>query len=78
MWNIAEDAALDDPAFARHLMIAIGSANEAEQQLLLAHSLDALGVNADWYLTEIVEVRKMTIGLRKTVVKRIAGARPGG
>ncbi len=76
VWNIAEGAAFDDPAFARHLLTAIGSANEAEQQLILAHDRKLLGSRGDWYVREIVEIRKMTIGLRKTVVRRIAAGAP--
>jgi len=72
VWNIAEGAAGDDPTFARHLLIAIGSANEAEQQLYLAHARNLLGSQGDWYMKEVVEIRKMTIGLRKSVLGRIA------
>ena len=72
-WNIAEGAAHDDPAFVRYLTTAIASANEAEQQLQLAHALDLLGDDGDWHLTEIVELRKMMIGLRKSVLRK----RPG-
>ena len=69
-WNIAEGAAHDDPGFVRHLTIAIASANEAEQQLRLAHALELLGADGDWHLTEIVEIRQMTIGLRKSVLRQ--------
>ena len=75
-WNIAEGSAHDDPAFARYLTIAIASANEAEQQLQLAHALDVLGDDGDWYLTEIVEIRKMMIGLRKAVQQQGQRKRP--
>ena len=70
-WNIVEGAALDDPDFARHLEVAIASANEVEHQLQLAHALDLLGAEGDWHLQEIVEVRRMTIGLRKSVLRRM-------
>ena len=70
-WNIVEGAALDDPEFARHLEIAIASANEAEHQLELARDLDLLGAKGNWQLKEIVEVRKMMIGLRKKVLQRM-------
>ncbi|MEQ1692008.1 MAG: four helix bundle protein [Gemmatimonas sp.] len=78
-WNIAEGAALADPGFVRHLTIAIASANEAEQQIELAHELDVLGADGDWHLTEIVEIRKMMIGQRKSVLrKREPGKRTRG
>ena len=69
-FNIAEGAALDDPGFVHHLTIAIASANEAEKQIRLAHDLEMLGQDGDWHLTEIVEVRKMMIGLRKSVLRK--------
>ena len=50
VWNIAEGAAFDDPAFARHLLTAIGSANEAEQKFILANARNLLGSRGDWYL----------------------------
>ena len=69
-FNIAEGAALDDPGFVHHLTIAIASANEAEKQLRLAHEMEMLGPVGAWHLTEIVEVRKMMIGLKKSVLRR--------
>jgi four helix bundle protein len=69
-FNIAEGAALDDPGFVHHLTTAIGSANEAEKQLQMAHELEMLGPEGNWHLTEIVEVRKMIIGLRKSVLRK--------
>lgn len=70
-WNIVEGAALDDPRFASQLETAIASAYEAEKQLQLAHELGLLGPDGDWHLTEIVEIRKMTFGLKKSVLNRI-------
>ena len=70
-FNIAEGAALDDPGFVSHLTTAIGSANEAEKQLHLAHEMEMLGQDGDWHLTEIVEVRKMMIGLKKSVLRNM-------
>ena len=77
-WNIAEGAALDDAKFASQLETAIASSIEAEHQLELAHELDMLGPDGDWHLTEIVEVRKMTIGLRKAVLRRLESDRSTG
>ena len=75
-WNIAEGSAHDDPGFVRHLTIAIASANEAEQQLVLAHTLELLGTEGSWHVTEIVEIRRMLIGLRKAVLRKAQPTRP--
>ena len=77
-WNIAEGAAQDDRGFVRHLTIAIASANEAEQQIQLAHALELLGAHGDWHLTEIVEIRRMLIGLQKAVLRKGQAEPTGG
>lgn len=74
-FNIAEGASLDDAKFVTHLETAIASADEAEHQIELAHGMDMLGPEGSWHLTEIVEVRKMTIGLKKTVLQRLQATR---
>ena len=70
-YNIAEGAALDDAGFVKHLTIAIGSANEAEKQLRMAHRFKLLGRRDGWHVKEVIEIRKMTIGLRKSVLRNI-------
>src|SRR6187431_2120982 len=70
-FNIAEGAALEDRGFVRHLTIAIASSNEAERQLRLANGLDLLGPDGDWQRREIIEVRKMMLGLKKSVLRRL-------
>jgi four helix bundle protein len=72
--NIVEGAgAASNLEFARFLGIAIRSANEAENHLLMARDLHLLPP-AVWQslTTELVEIRKMTFGYRKKVIARAA------
>ncbi len=63
--NIAEGCGRSgDAELARFLQIALGSASEAEYQLLLARDLDYLTENtADDLMTSIQEVKRMISGL---------------
>ena len=64
--NIAEGAGKDTRAeFARYLGHAIGSANEVEQQLLLAQALRVFDNALDPLIAECREIRMMPYGLRK-------------
>ena len=64
--NIAEGAGKDTSAeFARYLGNAIGSANEVEQQLLLAQALRVFDNALDPLIAECREIRMMLYGLRK-------------
>ena len=63
--NISEGCGRDGEAdFTRFLQIAMGSANELEYHLLLAHDLGYLNEPEHKYLTDqTVEVKKMLSGL---------------
>ena len=64
--NIAEGAGKETRAeFAHFLGHAIGSANEVEQQMLLAQSLRLFEHELDPLLDECREIRMMLYGLRK-------------
>lgn len=64
--NIAEGAGKDTRAeFAHFVGHAIGSANEVEQQMLLAQSLQLFDREFDPLLVECREIRMMLYGLRK-------------
>jgi four helix bundle protein len=64
--NIAEGAGKDTRAeFAHFLGHAIGSANEVEQQMLLAQALTLFDDEINPLLDECREVRMMLFGLRK-------------
>jgi four helix bundle protein len=67
--NIVEGREQDtDPLFARYLRIAIGSASELEGHLLIAAALHLITpAEKEALLSELAEVRKMLIGLWKTV-----------
>ncbi|GAB4141992.1 MAG: four helix bundle protein [Planctomycetaceae bacterium] len=67
--NIAEGCGRDGGAeFARFLTIALGSASEAEYQLLLAKDLGFLET-ASWNRLndQIIEIKRMTTGLLKSI-----------
>jgi four helix bundle protein len=69
--NIVEGCgAATNKEFARFLDISIKSANETEHHLLSAKDLDLLSPN-DWqkYTAETIEIRKMTYGYRRKVLK---------
>ncbi|MBY0492221.1 MAG: four helix bundle protein [Gemmatimonadaceae bacterium] len=69
--NIAEGAGKGSPAsFSYHLDVAIGSCNEVEVQLDLAIAVGALPTTAKPLLAQVVEVRRMAIGLRKRILSR--------
>ena len=64
--NIAEGAGKDTRAeFAQFVGHAIGSANEVEQQILLAQALALFDSEIDPVLDECREIRMMLYGLRK-------------
>ena len=64
--NIAEGAGKDSRAeFANFVGHAIGSANEVEQQILLAQALALFDSGIDPLLDECREIRMMLYGLRK-------------
>ena len=64
--NIAEGAGKDTRAeFAQFVGHAIGSANEVEQQMLLAQAVTLFDGEIDPLLDECREIRMMLYGLRK-------------
>ncbi len=64
--NIAEGAGKDTRAeFAQFVGHAIGSANEVEQQILLAQSMALFDSEINPLLDECREIRMMLYGLRK-------------
>jgi four helix bundle protein len=71
--NIAEGAGQETGAqFARFLTIAIASANETENHLVLVRDLDMLSHHhATPLITELCELRRMMLALRKRVLERI-------
>jgi four helix bundle protein len=76
--NIVEGcAAASRKDFARYLDISIKSASEVDYQLQLARDLGVLGHDA-WkpLAREVVELRKMLSGLRRTVLTAAARERP--
>ena len=78
--NIVEGCFTSSPKeFARFLEIAIKSAGEVEYQLQLAYDCGVLRYG-NWLLltAETVEVRRMTIGLRKKVLWRPEAPRDRG
>lgn len=65
--------------FARFLEVSIKSAGEVEYQLQLAHDCGVLRYRNWKSLTaEIVEVRRMTIGLRKKILQPPGSDEPKG
>ena len=72
--NLSEGAGKHSPnGFAYFLEIAISSCNEVEVQLELAIEYGALPQGATVLLDRVIEVRKMSIGLKKAVLARPAG-----
>lgn len=66
--NIAEGAGLNsDPQFARHLLIALGSANEAQDALDSLSDNSVLPARYDDLPREATEIRSMIVGLHKKV-----------
>lgn len=67
--NIAEGSGRGyDKEFIRFLQIAIGSTNEVEYQVLLAHDLGFLDTAVHQQLNgQVIEVRRMLIGLIKSL-----------
>ncbi len=67
--NIAEGCGRESAAdFARFLQIAMGSANETEYLVLLAHDLKYLTADQHAELMDtIVRIKKMLINLQKSV-----------
>jgi four helix bundle protein len=67
--NIAEGCGrFTDADFARFLQMAMGSASEAEYQLILAHDLDFLPKDTYEKLrNEVEEVKRMLASLLKTL-----------
>ncbi len=64
--NIAEGAGKDTrEEFAQFVGHAIGSANEVEQQMLLAQAVTLFDGEIDPLLDECREIRMMLYGLRK-------------
>lgn len=65
--NVAEGAGRgSDADFARFLQIAIGSSSELESHLQFAVDVEMLGgAEFEARKDEVIEVRKMLIGLRK-------------
>lgn len=68
--NLSEGAGKDSPdAFAYYIEIAIGSCNELEAQLDLALGIKVLPLSARSLMDRTIEVRKMSFGLRRTVLR---------
>lgn len=67
--NIAEGAARTSvKEFNNFLSISLGSISELETQLLIAKNLDYISDDQmTLYLQELTEIRKMTIGLKKSL-----------
>lgn len=67
--NITEGAACDSAkGFAQFLQIAIGSANETELHLRMACALGLLSKEGQAFVSEVVEIRRMLIALRRRVL----------
>ena len=69
--NIAEGAArASSKEFAQYLSIALGSIAELETQLIISHNLKFLEKTyLDRLLEDIVTIRKMIGGLKKSILK---------
>lgn len=68
--NIAEGAArASSKEFSHYLSIALGSVSELETQLIISNNLNFIDkVEFEIILERLVIVRKMIIGLRKTLL----------
>jgi len=69
--NIAEGAARTSvKEFAQYLSIALGSIAELETQLIVSNNLKLLEkTNFDFLMDSIVTIRKMIVGLKKSISK---------
>ncbi len=69
--NIAEGAArASAKEFSQFLSIALGSIAEVETQLIVSNNLKYLEKNnLDLLLDDIVTIRKMIVGLKKSILK---------
>jgi four helix bundle protein len=77
--NVAEGAGRgSDPDFARFLQIAVGSSAEVESHLQFAVDVEMIPREIfEARTAEVIEVRKMLIGLRKRISPRAAGKAQG-
>ena len=75
--NIAEGCGRKSQRdFARFLQVSVGSANELEYHLLLAHELGYLGTDSQTVLdTDLSEVRRMLSSLIRKVTKDSVASR---
>jgi four helix bundle protein len=72
--NLAEGCGYGtDVLMLRHLAVAIASASELENHLLLAAHLGALRGDPQQVIGELVEIRKMLYGLRRAIEQRRYG-----
>ena len=72
--NLAEGCGYGtDVLMLRHLAVAIASASELENHLLLAAHLGALRGDPQQVIGELVEIRKMLYGLRRAIEQRRQG-----
>ena len=67
--NIAEGAARTSPKeFSHFLSIALGSLSELETQLIISNNLEFIPKSKfDSLLENIITIRKMTVGLKKSI-----------
>ncbi|MCK5029258.1 MAG: four helix bundle protein [Bacteroidales bacterium] len=67
--NIAEGAARNTPKeFNNFLSIALGSLSEVETQLIISKNLKYINQeNLDLHLNDLIVIRKMIIGLKKSL-----------
>ncbi|MDD4672231.1 MAG: four helix bundle protein [Bacteroidales bacterium] len=67
--NIAEGAArTSTKEFSRFLAISLGSIAELETQLIISKNLTYLSeIEFDKLISELIIIRKMTIGLKKSI-----------
>jgi four helix bundle protein len=72
--NIAEGHARSGAReFAHHVSIAYGSLSEVETQILIAQRLGYADVmTAEWLLAQSAEVRRVTLGLLRSLRKRLS------
>jgi four helix bundle protein len=71
--NIAEGAArTSTKEFSHFLSITLGSLAELETQLIISKNLDYLNeIHFEKLLSDLVIIRKMTIGLKKSIDKNL-------
>lgn len=70
--NIAEGAArASSKEFSQFISIALGSIAELETQLIVSNNLNFLEKkNLDFLLDNFVTIRKMIVGLKKSILKQ--------